>query len=88
MPTTPDSRLHQILKTNTTISRIIEGNDYRHVISKEIIISSFSKNGDVSGKWEVNGLMLTSKNYIKIYMIFIHMFVFLRIIIMKNFYFI
>ncbi|CAF5044390.1 unnamed protein product, partial [Rotaria socialis] len=24
MPSTPDSRLHQILKTNTTISRIIE----------------------------------------------------------------
>ncbi len=24
MPVTPDSRLHQILKTNTTISRIIE----------------------------------------------------------------
>lgn len=33
------------------------------------------KNGDVNGKLEVNGLMLMSKNYIKIYMIFMHTFV-------------
>jgi hypothetical protein len=72
MPATPDSRLHQILKTNTTISRIIEGT---YIVLKIISEHRF-KNGDVNGKLEVNGLMRILKNYIKIYMIFMDMFVF------------
>ena len=33
MPVTPDSRLHQMLKSNTTISRIIEGEWFKYFIA-------------------------------------------------------
>jgi hypothetical protein len=49
MPTTPDSRLHQILKTNTTISRIIEGN-YLFFVLEENRIYLFE---EWRRKWQV-----------------------------------